>query len=208
MRIRRGVRASLIGAAVMGLTLGPLPLAFAEGPGYGGDAGQLTVSWEPAPADPAPADPAPADPAPADQPAALSLGGSARGVAAIVMIPPAADPQLQSDAVSLMVRGLGFRGKSEIEVRIGSDQPVVARADTAGALTVALDPDKLGGAEPGVSVMAVGRNQSGTQVTLFGSVPPTADGSGPMTLVPWAVGSVALAGLALWMRRRHHAHTA
>ena len=210
MRIRRGVRASLIGAAVMGLALGPLPLAYAEGPGYGGDAGQLTVSWEPAPADPAPTDPAPADPAPApadpapaDQPAALSLGGSARGVSAIVMIPPAADPQLQSDSLSLLVRGLGFRGKSEIEVRIGSDQPVVARADTAGALTVALDPTLFGGAEPGVSVMAVGRNQSGTQVTLFGSVPPVADGSGPMTLVPWAVGSVALVGLALWMRRRH-----
>jgi hypothetical protein len=54
--------------------------------------------------------------------------------------------------------------------------------------------------------MAVGRNQSGTEVTLFGSIPPVADGSGPMTLVPWAVGSIAIAGLALWMRRRHALH--
>jgi len=214
MRIRRGVRAASIGVAVMGLTLGPLPMAFAEGPGYGGDAGQLAVSWElapadvapaePAPADSAPAQPAPAEPAPADStPVALSLGGAARGVAAVVILPPTADPKLESDALALIVRGLGFRGKSEIEVRIGSDQPVIARADTAGSLTVALDPAKLGGAEPGVSVMAVGRNQSGTQVALFGSIPPVADGSGPMTVVPWAVGSVALVGLAVWMRRRH-----
>jgi MYXO-CTERM domain-containing protein len=54
--------------------------------------------------------------------------------------------------------------------------------------------------------MAVGRNQSGTEVTLFGSVPPVADGSGPMSLVPWAAAGLALAGLALWTRRRHQRH--
>jgi hypothetical protein len=74
--------------------------------------------------------------APADTaatPSVQSLGGAARGIGAIVILPPMADPQLQSDALALMVRGLGFRSKSTIEVRIGSDQPVVARADTAGA---------------------------------------------------------------------------
>ena len=129
-----------------------------------------------------------------------------RGVAAIAV--PAADPQLHASNLDLVVRGLGFRGKSKVQVRIGSDQPVEARADTAGALAVALASTELSGAKPGVSVMAVGRNQSGTQVTLFGSIPPVASGSGPMTLVPWAVGSIALAGLALWIRRRHAHHAA
>ncbi len=93
-------------------------------------------------------------------------------------------------------------------MRIGSASAVVTRADSAGALAVALDPNQLGAAEPGVSVMAVGRNQSGTEVTLFGSVPPVADGSGPMSLVPWAAAAAALVGLALWTRRRHQRHPA
>lgn len=267
----RGLRAAASVVLATAFLLGPLPFAAAEGPGYGGDAGQLAVSWESAPAAEAPtsptpqqsvppsspstaptqpstqpstqsstqpstepstqstpetaaptsetpapqapvapsAEPVPVESAPADTaatPSVQSLGGAARGVGAIVILPPMADPQLQSDALALMVRGLGFRSKSTIEVRIGSDQPVVARADTAGALAVALDPAKLGGAQPGVSVMAVGRNQAGTEVTLFGSIPPVADGSGPMSLVPWGVAAVALLGLALWMRRRHAAH--
>jgi hypothetical protein len=216
--------------------IGPLPLAVAEGPGYGGTASKLAVTWEPTAAAatvPAPdattpaqapstapstAPVAPAAPEapiapeapllPADQPQAMSFGGGVHGVSVAFALPPARDPQLHPSGLDLVVRGLGFRGKSKIEVRIGSDQPVVTRADSAGALAVALDPNALSGAKPGVSVMAVGRNQSGTEVTLFGSIPPVADGSGPMTLVPWAVGSIAIAGLALWTRRRHalHAH--
>jgi hypothetical protein len=234
MRCPRALRTAGIGAATIGLMLGPLPLAVAEGPGYGGTAAQLAVSWEPpaqAATVPAPdattpaqapstapstAPVAPAVPEapiapdapllPADQPQAISFGGGVRGVSAAFALPATRDPQLHPDGMDLVVRGLGFRGKSKIQVRIGSDQPVVTRADSAGALAVALDPAELTGAKPGVSVMAVGRNQSGTEVTLFGSIPPVADGSGPMTLVPWAVGSIAIAGLALWMRRRHALH--
>ena len=218
----------------MALLVGPLPLAVAEGPGYGGTATQLAVSWEPttvaadipdpdattpAPAPSTPASGAPVAPAapeapiapeapllPADEPLAVTFGGGVHGVSAAVALPTTRDPQLHPDGLDLVVRGLGFRGKSKIQVRIGSDQPVVTRADTAGALAVALDPTQLSGAKPGVSVMAVGRNQSGTEVTLFGSIPPLANGSGPMTLVPWAVASIAVAGLALWMRRRHALH--
>jgi hypothetical protein len=120
-----------------------------------------------------------------------------------VVVVPAADPELQNDPLALLVRGLGFRGKSAVEVRIGSSPAVVARADSAGALSVALDPARLGAAEPGVSVMAVGRNQSGTEVTLFGSIPPVSEGAGPMSLVPWAAGALTLLGLAMWTRRRH-----
>jgi hypothetical protein len=199
--LRRRHRTAAVGGVALALLLGPLPLAVAEGPGYGGDAGQLSVTWEASASDTAPVG--------GTQPAAasaLAIGGGARGVATVVMIAPAGDPQLQNDALALMVRGLGFRGKSEIEVRIGSDQPVKTRANSAGALSVALDPSKLGRAQPGVSVMAVGRNQSGTEVTLFGSIPPVADGSGPMSLVPWGAAAITVAGLALWMRRRHALH--
>lgn len=217
------MRAVAVTAAAAALCLGPLPLAIADGPGYGGDAGQLAVTWESttsagtSPADTSqtfdsttPVDTTPpvdaTVPASAAPLATEGFGGGGRGVGAAFALPPAADPQLQPDGLALMVRGLGFRSKAKIEVRIGSDQPVLARADSAGALAVALDPGRLGGAQPGVSVMAVGRNQSGTEVTLFGSIPPVADGSGPMSLVPWAAASIAVAGLAVWARRRHARH--
>ena len=232
---RRALRRGSAFVAALALTALPVTPAFADGPGYGGDAGQLSVSWQAAPVEPvAPAEPVPrssrsqpAESAPRssrsprstpvgrrvepaapveDVPQALTFGGSVRGVGAVVQLPVAADPQLSNDALALLVRGLGFRGKSAVEVRIGSSSAVVTRADSAGALTVALDPKQIGAAQPGVSVMAVGRNQSGTEVTLFGSVPPVADGSGPMSLVPWAAGAVALTGLALWTRRRHQRH--
>lgn len=216
----RALRRGSAFVAALSLTALPVTPAFADGPGYGGDAGELSVSWqaepavapaqpvEPEPVEPEPAEPEPVEPAaPADDATqTLSLGGSVRGVGAVVQLPVAADPQLQNDSLALLVRGLGFRGKSAVEVRIGSSAAVVTRADSAGALAVALDPDQIGAAQPGVSVMAVGRNQSGTEVTLFGSVPPVADGSGPMSLVPWAAGAVALTGLALWTRRRHQRH--
>jgi hypothetical protein len=244
-------RAVAVGALSALLAFGPLPLALADGPGYGGDAGELSVVWEPAATSPTapptqdtsntavPTDaastpssqapttdgaltdtatavpggstavdptanltPAPVEEPASDAPAALSLGGAARGVGTVVRI-PRSDPKLENDPLALVVRGLGFRGKSSVEVRVGSDAPVQARADTAGALSVALDANRLTGTQPGVSVMAVGRNQSGTEVTLFGSIPPKADGSGPMSLVPWVTASVALVGLVVWARRRH-----
>ncbi len=206
---RRALRRGSAFVAALTLTALPVTPAFADGPGYGGDAGQLSVSWQAEPAATSSLLPPwslrlPSSlrppwslrlPPPAvESPQALTFGGSVRGVGAVVQLPVAADPQLQNDSLALLVRGLGFRGKSAVEVRIGSSAAVVTRADSAGALAVALDPDQIGAAQPGVSVMAVGRNQSGTEVTLFGSVPPVADGSGPMSLVPWAAGAVALTG--------------
>ena len=227
VRTRLLVRRAAAASAALVLCALPVTPAFADGPGYGGDAGQLSVTWtrddvpqdvpvdvpqdvpvdvpQDVPVD-VPQD-VPVD-VPQDVPVDVpqALGGSARGVGAIVRLPVTTDPQIQNDALALLVRGLGFRGKSAVEVRIGSQAAVITRADSAGALAVALDPAQIGQAQPGLSVMAVGRNQSGTEVTLFGSVPPVADGSGPMSLVPWAAGAIALTGLALWTRRRHHRH--
>jgi hypothetical protein len=225
---RHALRAVASCSAVVALVFGPVAPALADGPGYGGDAGALAVTWEStstsltttsdyvpiqvpdAPASEQPASDQPAsdlppeeqlEPDPLPEPEIVSMGGSVRGVGAIVRI-RAADPELHNDALDLMVRGLGFRGKSEVEVRIGSESAVVARADSAGALAVSLDQSILGTAKPGVSVMAVGRNQAGTEVTLFGSIPPQADGSGPMSVVPWAAVGIVLTGFILWARRR------
>jgi len=141
----------------------------------------------------------------------LSASGGGRGAAAHVrggaLLAAAADaasatqPQIQQDVLDLTVRGLGFRARSAVTVRLGGAESVVVRADTAGSLAVAIDGTQLQGTDPGVSVMAVGRNPSGTEVVLLGSVPPTPGGTGPMTLVPWAALLAALTGLAVWTAR-------
>ena len=188
---RRSVRVRIVVAAAVALIASPLPTAHAEeGPGYGGSADALSVSWvEPSPAQPESTE------------VVVDLGG--RGSSVIVR--STAQPTLEPDRLQLQVNGLGFRARSQIVIRVGDSAPVSSRSDTAGSLNVAIDPALIGGTQPGLSVVAIGRGPSGTAVTLYGSVPPEPAGSGPMLLVPWLVLAVVLAALAVWLRRRHAA---
>ena len=100
----------------------------------------------------------------------------------------------------------GFRGRSAVEVRVGSQSRTQARADGAGVLRlqVALDEAVVGRA--GISVTVVGRAPSGSARALIGAVPPRAGGTGPVDLMPWSVGAalvaVAVATALPWYRRR------
>jgi len=162
--------------------------AQAEGPGYGGTAGGLDIRWE-----------APGS-SPGAIPAVLTTSrGGARAFAA--RIGAAEQPRIQQDVLDLTVRGLGFRAKSAVTVRLGGNSSLVVRADTAGSLAVSIDGSQLGGTDPGVSIMALGRNPAGTQVVLLGSVPPTPGGTGPMALIPWVLLAVVLVWLARWTAR-------
>jgi hypothetical protein len=192
------VRLRAVIAAALVLIASPLPAAYAEeGPGYGGSADALSVTWvEPSTDESAPADTAPAE-------TVIELGGQG----AAVIIRSNAQPTLEPDRLQLQVNGLGFRAKSQVVIRVGDATPVSSRSDTAGSLNVAIDPALIGGTQPGLSVIAIGRGPSGTAVTLYGSVPPEPAGSGPMLLVPWLVLAVVLAGVAMWFRRRHAAGT-
>lgn len=186
-----GLRA--VAAAFVLLAASPVSAAHAvEGPGYGGTADALTVSW---------VDPGDAP----DTEAVVALGGG-RGSAVIVR--STSQPTLEPDRMRLQVNGLGFRAKSNVVIRVGDAAPVSSRSDTAGSLNVAIDPALIGGTQPGLSVVAIGRTPSGTAVALYGSVPPAPAGAGPMSVVPWIVLSAALAGLAVWLRRRHTAGVA
>lgn len=185
LKRRRGVTVLVL---LVAMAASPIAPAMAEGPGYGGSAAGLDVRWE-----------APGTSSGALRAVVLSNGGSARSAGA--RMPTGDQPRIQQDVLDLTVRGLGFRAKSAVTVRLGGGDSVVVRADTAGSLAVAIDSAQLEGTDPGVSVMAVGRNPSGTQVVLLGSVPPTPGGTGPMSLVPWAALAAAMAGLALWTRR-------
>lgn len=167
----------------------PVAFAHAEAPGYGGNADQLSVSWvEPSAASPNAA------------PAGIWLGGGVRSAGALIIADE--QPQMTPDRLNLRINGLGFRAKSGVSIRIGDGAPVTTRSDTAGSVDLTIDPHLLGGAEPGLSVIAIGRARSGMAVTLYGSVPPEPAGTGIMTVVPWATLAIAVGSLGYWVRGR------
>jgi hypothetical protein len=147
--------------------------AHADGPGYGGTADRLSVTWQ----------------------AAVPGGdGLSSGT-----LPSTGRSQYGAD---LAVSGVGFRGRSEVEVRVGSGEPFVVRVDGTGTLRAAAPAAQGQVITTGVSVVATGRTPSGTSKTLIGSVPAPASGAGPVDLVPWLV-ALALVLMAMtWLRPR------
>ena len=194
------------------------PLALAEGPGYGGTADTLTVAWvspdgvstdsgnEPGDSEPPVPDAPPVAPEMTDTALVsgevryVSFGGGPRSAGVVVRISD--EPALSPDKLALQINGLGFRGNSEVTLRIGNGAPITSRSDTAGSLSVAIDPALLGATQPGLTVVAIGRRPSGTAVTLYGSVPPEPSGAGPMSIVPWVAAGIAAVSGIFWMRRR------
>ncbi|UQU62405.1 hypothetical protein COUCH_25640 [Couchioplanes caeruleus] len=171
----------LLAAALLGAVVSP-GVALADGPGYGGTADALTVQWQ--------------------QPA--DAGGD-----------------------GLAVYAVGFRGGSPVNLRVGAAAERSVIADASGALRVLV----VAGATPapaptvdttvlpvgagsaarlstGTSVLAVGKTPTGALRTLVGSVPPPTTGRGVQDLAPWAGAAAAVAGAALWLRRRNAAAAA
>lgn len=178
----------LIAAFVLLTTLGAPAVAHAEqGPGYGGDANGLEVSWQENRDQALPAPP----PVPSDENAGTDSG-------------PVTDPDRLSfigDTATLEVGGIGFRGLSEVVIRFGSEQPVAVRADQAGSVAAGFPGTHS--ADPGTTVVAVGRSPSGATRTLVGSVPPLPHGTNLMGMVTWLiVAPVVLIVAAAIMRHR------
>jgi hypothetical protein len=106
------------------------------------------------------------------------------------------------DSPALRVSGVGFRARSEVQVRVGSGASVVVRVDETGTLRTAVAPGTGEAAGTGVSVVATGRAPSGTSKTLVGSIPARAAGTGPVDLVPWLVLGIGVVALATWLLPR------
>ena len=171
----------LLAAALLG-AVGSPGAALADGPGYGGTADALTVQWQ----------------SPAD-----------------------------AGKDGLAVYAVGFRSGSAVNLRVGATAEQAVTADVAGALRVLVvggvtpvpaptadttvlpvGASTAGGLSTGTSVLAVGETPTGALRTLVGSVPPPAAGWGVRDLAPWAAAAAALAGAALWLRRRNPVATA
>jgi hypothetical protein len=101
----------------------------------------------------------------------------------------------EESAVHLQVSGVGFRGLSVVDVRVGSSPAFTIRTDDTGTLAVSIAPVAADSVAVGTSVVALGRAPSGTSKTLIGSVPPRPTGTGPVDAVPWITVAV-LVGLA------------
>jgi hypothetical protein len=111
--------------------------------------------------------------------------------------------ELSGSPLLLDVFGLGFRGKSEVQVSVGTIDAVTTRVDTTGTLELSVGSAKLSeGPQPGTSVVVQGRAPSGAARTLVGAVPPLPSGTGPADLVPWVVGAVLAGFGVLRMRGR------
>lgn len=158
-----------------------VPEASADGPGYGGGADRLAVSWD-------------------TQPPTTAMGlpvtgrsGTAEGAAS------ASDLRSVTDDVSLSVNGVGFRGLSAVEVRVGSGEPFEVRTDATGTLAVRAPASSSDAVQSGTSVVAIGRSPSGTTKTLVGSVPPRPDGIGPVDLVPWVAAGLGVVFAGSWL---------
>lgn len=151
------------------------PVFAAEGPGYGGDAGGLNVTWK----------------TPKNQAAGPpSVPGDSNENAP-------ADPTkvgFVPDGAQLQVAGIGFRGLSAVNIQFGNQEPQPVRADTTGSVSANFLATSA--ESPGTTVVAVGRGPSGAIRTLVGSVPPLPHGPNPMGIIPWLL-IIPLIGLAI-----------
>jgi hypothetical protein len=184
---RRPLPALLVVAFVGLLPVGLASPAQAEGPGYGGGAEALTVSWQ---------DQGSGD-APKEQPKALGGVGGGRGVVTVGGRAP--DATVTGSGLTLVVDGVGYRGRSEVEVRVGSAAPFTARVDQTGTLDVGVPATSAESTTTGTSVVATGRSPSGTSMTLVGAIPPRPAGVGPVDLVPWVSAALALGAAGVWL---------
>jgi hypothetical protein len=104
----------------------------------------------------------------------------------------------------LLVAGAGYRARDLVEVRLGSSPIQQARGDDNGRIEISVPDTLLVAGSSGASIVLAGRSVSGSSRILISAIPPRAAARGPVDLLPWALGAVALAALPLgmWLRRR------
>ncbi|GAB1691908.1 hypothetical protein [Krasilnikovia sp. M28-CT-15] len=113
-----------------------------------------------------------------------------------------------SDADQLRVEGFAYRARSVVDIRLG-DQPIQqARTDETGRVEVTVPESMIAAGQSGASIIVIGRSVSGASRVLVSAVPPRAAVRGPVDLLPWAVGALAVTGLGLAALRRRGRVTA
>lgn len=186
MSMRRFMSVAAASCIVVTSGLVGASAARADGPGYGGNAGDLTVKWtETSEAISA---------APPDVPGQGETGPDPNKIG------------LQDANQALTILGMGFRASTAVRIQVGDIANVERKSDQTGTLALDVPAAEVGPNAPGASVLATGLSPSGTTRTLVGSVPPKPSGVGPQNIIPWiagvfAVGALAYAGQGARKRR-------
>ena len=94
----------------------------------------------------------------------------------------------------LEITGIGFRGKSPADVRVGDEPWTTLHADENGTVRLEAPGNTAAAGKSGASVIINGRAPSGSTRTLIAAVPPKASARGLIELVPWYAG-IVLAGV-------------
>lgn len=167
-------RAAAVSTALLSgfLVFSPAALAV-EGPGYGGTADQLAVSWQEA------------ERIVAMGPPGTSLDVEASGL-----------------ALDIFGLGFRNRSEVVVTVGTNDPVTTRVDPTGTLDLAVGLEQLDAG-PQPGTSVVVLGRAPSGTTRTLVGAVPPVPSGTGPADLMPWVVAlALTGAGVTALRRRR------
>ncbi|WP_106125362.1 hypothetical protein [Pseudosporangium ferrugineum] len=101
------------------------------------------------------------------------------------------------DGQQLRVDGYAYRPRAMVTVRLGSEPIQQARSDENGRVRVTVPQSLIAAGQSGASIVVAGRSASGSSRVLISAVPPRAAVRGPVDVLPWSIGGVAILGLAL-----------
>ncbi|MFI7543885.1 hypothetical protein [Actinoplanes sp. NPDC049599] len=97
----------------------------------------------------------------------------------------------------LRVDGFSYRPRDVVDVRLGAGPLRQARSDDNGRVRVVVPQDLITAGQSGASIVVAGRSAAGTSRVMISAVPPRAAARGPVDVLPWSVGAVAVTGLVL-----------
>jgi hypothetical protein len=101
------------------------------------------------------------------------------------------------NGTQLRVDGFAYRARAIVEVRLGGTPLRQTRSDDNGRVRVFVPRELVAAGQSGASIVVAGRSAAGTSRVMISAVPPRATARGPVDVLPWSVGGLAVAGLAL-----------
>lgn len=108
----------------------------------------------------------------------------------------------------LRVDGFAYRPRGLVDVRLGGTPVRQTRSDDNGRVRVTVPAELIAAGQSGASIVVAGRSAAGTSRVMISAVPPRAAARGPVDVLPWSVGVLAVAGLALGALHRHRSRAA
>jgi hypothetical protein len=97
----------------------------------------------------------------------------------------------------LQVDGYAYRPRAVVDVRLGDRPLQQARSDENGRVQLTVPQELVAAGQSGASIIVAGRSVSGAARVLISAVPPRAAVRGPVDALPWSIGGLAVAVLAL-----------